>query len=70
MYVCVCKAVSDKAINRAIDGGACSVRDLKNELGAGTNCGRCIPEMRRMLAERLPTVPGPIALAELVAIAS
>jgi bacterioferritin-associated ferredoxin len=55
MYVCVCAAVSDKTVRRAIGGGACSVRDLKQRLGVAANCGRCIPELRTLLASLEPS---------------
>ena len=56
MYVCVCAAVSDKTIRRAIGAGACSLRALKDELGVAARCGCCIPELRRMLAPSGPAV--------------
>ena len=41
MYVCICKQVTDKQIKTAIDEGAQSVRDLRNELGVASQCGQC-----------------------------
>ena len=32
MYVCLCKGVTDNQIKDAIAGGACSMRDLRNDL--------------------------------------
>lgn len=60
MYVCICKAVSDKKIRSAVDNGACTLRDLSRELGVGTCCGKCVPAARELLAEALPAVPGPV----------
>lgn len=35
MYVCVCRAVTDGAIDKAVQQGCCSMRDLRTELGGG-----------------------------------
>ncbi|MGQ0620203.1 MAG: (2Fe-2S)-binding protein [Panacagrimonas sp.] len=64
MFICVCKAVSDKRIRRAVeDGAAYSVRDLTRTLGLGTCCGKCVPAARDLLAETLAARP--IRLADL-----
>jgi bacterioferritin-associated ferredoxin len=50
MIVCVCKAVSDKHIRRAVQNGeVVSLRDLTRELGLGTCCGKCVPAAREEL---------------------
>jgi bacterioferritin-associated ferredoxin len=41
MYVCICHAVTDKDIIKAAENGACSLKDLSNELNVATCCGRC-----------------------------
>jgi bacterioferritin-associated ferredoxin len=41
MYVCVCRAVTDKDIDKAVQQGCCSMRGLRNELGVAAQCGRC-----------------------------
>ena len=41
MLVCVCKAVSDRDIARAVANGARTVEDLGRCTGAGTDCGSC-----------------------------
>jgi len=41
MYICICKQVTDKQIKTAIDEGARSLRDLRNELGITSQCGQC-----------------------------
>lgn len=53
MYVCVCNAVSDRAIHRAIDHGAHTLQDLVEELGVAMGCGSCESAVRQMLAERV-----------------
>jgi bacterioferritin-associated ferredoxin len=41
MYVCLCKAVTDRQIRESISSGACSFRDIRNQLGVATQCGKC-----------------------------
>ena len=56
MYVCICRAVTDRAIRREVDAGACTVRDLRQRLGLGSVCGRCVPEARRLIVEQIDAV--------------
>lgn len=51
MYVCVCKAISEKRIRRAAAEGVISLRDLQHETGLGTVCGKCVPSARACLNE-------------------
>ncbi len=58
MIVCVCKAVSDRHIRRAVAAGeVVSLRDLTRELSLGTCCGKCVPAAREVLGEALATLP-------------
>ncbi len=41
MYICVCKAVTEKQIFQAAKAGAKHVKDLKKSLGVASECGRC-----------------------------
>jgi len=42
MYVCVCNAVTERQVYKAIDAGATTVKALSRQLGVGTQCGMCI----------------------------
>jgi bacterioferritin-associated ferredoxin len=42
MYVCICKRVSDRELNRAIESGADTVHAVGEATGAGTDCGCCM----------------------------
>lgn len=53
MYICVCKAVTDRQIRAAVGGGVCSLRELTREHGVGTGCGKCVPAAQQVLAEEL-----------------
>jgi len=48
--ICACFGVGLNAIRQAIVGGlAVSVEDIGKALRAGTNCGSCLPELRRIV---------------------
>jgi len=49
MYVCVCKAVTEREIQSCIVEGANSVPRLQQRLGVATCCGRCQCDIERML---------------------
>ena len=51
--ICACMNVGRNTILRAIEGGACSVAALGRDLGAGTSCGSCRPELNALLARTL-----------------
>lgn len=50
MIVCICRGVSDRTINRAIENGAETIADLQR-CGIGDCCGGCHGSLRMMLAE-------------------
>lgn len=50
--ICVCFQVGSKRINKAISSGCRSVEDIGCALRAGTNCGSCVPELRRLLSAK------------------
>jgi bacterioferritin-associated ferredoxin len=52
MYVCSCRAVTDREVGAAIADGACSLLGVARRCGAGVTCGGCQPALRQMLAER------------------
>lgn len=41
MYVCVCNAVTERAIRESVDGGVRTFAELQAETGCGTGCGCC-----------------------------
>lgn len=42
MIVCVCNRISDREIHAAVELGADSVHALREHLGVGSCCGRCM----------------------------
>jgi assimilatory nitrate reductase catalytic subunit len=49
--VCACFGVGRTAICDAIAAGAGSASEIGAQLKAGTNCGSCIPELKRLIAQ-------------------
>ena len=43
MYVCICKAITDKQLEDA-QKSAMSIREVCNNLGLGSECGACIQD--------------------------
>ena len=51
MYVCVCKAVTERQVRQAVNNGAQSLKDLRRELGVTSDCGQCAACARQCLEE-------------------
>ena len=51
MIICVCKAVNDRAIRRAVADGHDTFDALQFELGVGTCCGKCVASACEVLCE-------------------
>jgi assimilatory nitrate reductase catalytic subunit len=49
--VCACFGVGRNTICHAIAAGARSAAEIGVRLKAGTNCGSCIPELKRLIAQ-------------------
>jgi len=53
MYVCICKAVTDREIREAVQEGATTVRSLRKQLGCTGQCGKCKQQVREIRDETL-----------------
>jgi bacterioferritin-associated ferredoxin len=51
VYVCHCRAVTDREVRAAIDAGAKSIHALAEATGAGGRCRGCWPSLLELLAE-------------------
>lgn len=49
MYVCVCNAITEEQVRRAVAAGANSLDDLCAVLGLGDQCGKCLEYVRHHL---------------------
>ena len=61
--VCACFGVGRNTICDTIAAGARSAADIGAKLKAGTNCGSCIPELKRLVAQTEAGKAGPRKLA-------
>lgn len=41
MYICLCKAITDDQIREAVENGAKHFRQVRQELGLASQCGKC-----------------------------
>lgn len=55
--VCSCHQVAEHGITEAISSGCQDIESIGKKTRAGTNCGSCIPEIRRMLNRHATTHP-------------
>jgi bacterioferritin-associated ferredoxin len=51
MIVCLCLALSDRAIRASIAAGALTLGEVAAACRAGTGCGSCVPDLERMIGE-------------------
>jgi len=65
MYVCVCHAVTDRAIRQAAQAGARSLAELAQTLRVATGCGKCAALAQDLLAASDRAVAAePVALPQ------
>ncbi|MHA7848901.1 bacterioferritin-associated ferredoxin [Serratia sp. D1N4] len=57
MYVCLCNAVTDKAIRKAVrQHNPHTMKQLRDLVPFGSDCGKCIRQARQIMAEECATV--------------
>ncbi|MBR1196685.1 molybdopterin-dependent oxidoreductase [Bradyrhizobium sp. AUGA SZCCT0240] len=61
--ICACFGVGRTTICDSIAAGARSAADIGAKLKAGTNCGSCIPELKRLIAQTAPNAVPQLAVA-------
>ncbi len=49
MYVCSCFGVTEAQVQRHVDDGACTPRQVASACKAGTDCGSCVRRIQAML---------------------
>lgn len=54
--ICSCFGVGETTIKNAVQQGCHSVLQLSATLKCGTNCGSCIPELKKIIAGQLSTL--------------
>lgn len=61
MYVCICRAVTERRIAQAVGQGATTLKDLRERTGLGTGCGKCVPQAYELLRDTLERRRSPAA---------
>jgi NAD(P)H-nitrite reductase large subunit len=51
VLVCHCHGVNDAAVSHAVETGCSKVGQVVRTTRAGTGCGGCIPELKRLCSE-------------------
>jgi bacterioferritin-associated ferredoxin len=49
MYVCICRAITENDIQKATQRGRCSLGQLAEETGLGTQCGQCLSRTESLI---------------------
>lgn len=49
--VCNCMSITNGMIKDAVDGGASTLEEVQDATGAGTVCGACLDDVRRLVEE-------------------
>ncbi len=52
MYVCVCKAVTEKQIQQAVREGASDYKSLRDKTGVASMCGKCGNDAKSCLRQQ------------------
>ena len=53
MYVCICKGITDSQIRDAVNNGASSLRKVRKQLGATSQCGKCGTVTKKIVDDTL-----------------
>jgi bacterioferritin-associated ferredoxin len=62
MIVCLCEGLTERALLERIRGGVTTTRALARATGAGTRCGSCSCDLKRLVRrERAETEALPLA---------
>jgi bacterioferritin-associated ferredoxin len=65
MYVCLCNALRESDIRRAIrEMGPATPDQVFDALGVKPECRRCIPDIRLLMREEGTNSPTPFAVSE------
>ena len=52
MYVCICRAVTEKQVQSTLEKGATTIAEVTRACGAGSDCGGCLGAIEEMIEER------------------
>lgn len=53
MILCNCVGVTERQVRAAVNGGATTVKQLKDQLGVASGCGQCACEARELIFDTM-----------------
>lgn len=63
MYVCICNALRDRELAEAAGDEARTVADVFRRCGRRPQCGKCLPDVARMIEDARDLEAGPNTVA-------
>jgi len=58
MYVCLCRGVSESSIQRLVDEGHHTLREIQKKCQAGHDCGQCLFELKKVVSDSCSKAAG------------
>ncbi len=58
MYICLCKGITSTQLVDAVNNGAGNMKAVRNQLGVGTQCGRCVCEAKAIVKDMVASNDG------------
>jgi bacterioferritin-associated ferredoxin len=58
MVLCICRSLTDREVDAAIQDGARSLTEVAEACGAGTDCGSCLQAIEARLSQDGPAPCG------------
>lgn len=52
MFICICKAVTEKMLLETVQSGSRSMSEVQNACGAGSDCGACKPKLEKYISQQ------------------
>ncbi|MBP0029739.1 (2Fe-2S)-binding protein [Roseofilum reptotaenium CS-1145] len=65
MYICICHAVTDRDIHKAVAQGACSIDLVCDRLNVSSSCGRCWEHAQQVVQDALSENQAPIEIGSI-----
>lgn len=59
MYVCICKAVTDKQLKHSVNQGKKTIQAVSRCSGLGSECGKCVGYARQRILHHIQESPAP-----------
>ncbi|NJN75419.1 MAG: glycoprotein [Synechococcaceae cyanobacterium RL_1_2] len=52
MYICVCRGVTEKQLNEITKSDDCSMEQIMDQTGLGSDCGCCVDYAHELLGKK------------------